>query len=229
MNYIYFPYRLDQQEMSDLLLDSEADLLIDCLEQKRKALSQQGQVSKAMRKTVCKTVLTHGENVPLSRVQYNPEAPNYQGHSVVLQPSVKPLKILEHDNDATLYVIAHGSPQAVGTHDDRVVLTAELLAGRLIADGLPRNIKQIKLYICKSGVEDSGFLFARDLCKALCHEHCGDQLIVDGYLGNVSPDPSGQHRLKVEGKRGQDAKRSFTGRGGQECVKVPGHGTWIIQ
>lgn len=224
MNYIYFAYKLDTSDMGDALLEGEAEVLIDCLQKKFLQGARLGKLREAMRKAVFKKALTHGENISPADVYYEP-AP-----SVVLQPpSIKPLKVLEHDRDASLYVFAHGSPGVVGTRSDRVSLSAKDLAVRLIEDGLPRNVAKIKLFACHSGVDAaSGSSFAQDLCRALCAEHCLPSLIVSGYLGKASPDLSLEHRTLIGGVPGKQAKRSFTGRAGDECVLDPLQGVRIL-
>ena len=112
-------------------------------------------------------------------------------------------KIHELPDEYTLYILAHCNKTIISNTNnifsrERETLSPAALASRLMADGLPKNIVNLKIFACNSGVsaENARHSFGKLLYYALVTRGY-DNLCLSGYrspLKAATVDPATGHK-----------------------------------
>ena len=139
-------------------------------------------------------------------------------NSIIYQsPRGGALSDLRGKPNTVLYIDCHGNGNSVGYRP--YGFNAEELAKLMVYEGLPKNIKMIKVLACFSGEEAdtsagerTGNIFACQF-SAYLYERGYHGVKVYGYIGEVKVAGSGERNCKVyfdkDLVKGKDARREF--------------------
>jgi ankyrin repeat protein len=152
--------------------------------------------------------------IPAKIIHYNPQ-------------NETPLDFLANKDPDTykVYVLAHGKYETTMIGNERSFnladsdnMTPQELSNRLIKNGLPKNIKNLNLYLCNSGkYNQEGTSIAKEISQELSNKDF-EQVLVKGYYQPLLPivDDSKHKKYWNSEQSGRPSEVAFTFKSGIE-------------